>query len=184
MKDTFEHKGRSFSVEYLDDDLGPPWIECDGCGIVSDWTSRDKRPGESILCSDGRFHRYYDVQATIAKATKESWGLSAEALDALRQTQDHEPTCKEIIAEAVERDFEYLHAWCNDQWRYVCLHVTLLDENEELTDYEEYLGGVECDWSKSWHKDCARELADQLLHRWNVEHRWEVAQNLGVVACA
>lgn len=43
-----------------DDDMEPPWQRCDGHGQVSDWTTRDKHPGEVVLIEDGQSKRYYD----------------------------------------------------------------------------------------------------------------------------
>ena len=76
--DTFEYKGRMFSVEIeSDDDYGAPWEECDGHGPVSDWTTRAKRAGEMVLCSDNRgsFRRYYDVQEACKIAKRDGWGF-------------------------------------------------------------------------------------------------------------
>lgn len=57
-----------------DDFIGAPWKEFDYYGIVSDWTSRDKRSGERVLCSERQRKLYYDFEATIQKAKDENWG--------------------------------------------------------------------------------------------------------------
>ncbi len=45
-----EHEGFTLrATVHRDDDMREPWREHDGHGIVSEWTSRDKRPGERIL---------------------------------------------------------------------------------------------------------------------------------------
>lgn len=66
-------------VEYVaeihhDDSQGAPWEECDGYGEVSDWTTRQKRPGEFILSEDGRSKRYYDFAASCRIARQDGWG--------------------------------------------------------------------------------------------------------------
>ncbi|AOZ05924.1 TPA: hypothetical protein QDB15_000005 [Burkholderia vietnamiensis] len=64
-----------------DDDKGAPWDEEDGHGPVSDWTTRDKRPGEWVLSSDHGSKRFYDVAEANRIAKRDGWGLS----DAQRQ---------------------------------------------------------------------------------------------------
>lgn len=67
-------------VEYVaeihhDDSHGTPWEECDGHGDVSDWTTRDKRPGEFILSDDGRGRkRFYDFASSCRIARQDGWG--------------------------------------------------------------------------------------------------------------
>jgi hypothetical protein len=74
---TLTHRGRAFTVTVdRDDDMGAPWEEHDGHGPVSDWTTRDKRPGEMILNTEGRgrSRRYYDFAAACRQARAEGWG--------------------------------------------------------------------------------------------------------------
>jgi hypothetical protein len=185
--DTFEHEGMRFKVGFERyDGYSEPWKEFDGHGEVSDWTRRDKRPGEIVLSSDHGSKRYYDVQATTAKAKRDGWGLTeehkAELLSRLRRAvfgvrcEDGEfrvreqcgpwkpLTQGEITAEAVRRDFEYLRGWCNDDWTFNVVTVTLMVEGEddewhESTDpnCEESVGGVE-DYN-DYHIETAYELA-------------------------
>ena len=104
-----ERDGTAYRIEYhFDSDADLPWEGCDGHGIVSEWTLRDKRPGERVLCSDRQSKRYYDVQATSEKAKREGWGIAPELDKGLTQ--------KQITALAVENDFQYLRGFCNDQW--------------------------------------------------------------------
>jgi hypothetical protein len=70
-RDTFEHGGARFRFRTeWDSDTGAPWEAHDGHGPVSEWTSRDKRPGERVLCADRGSHRFYDFAGAvrIAKA--------------------------------------------------------------------------------------------------------------------
>ena len=73
--ETITVQGRDFAVmAERDDAMGEPWVEHDGHGIVSGWTSRDKRAGERVLSQYRGSFRYYDVAATMRKARAEGWG--------------------------------------------------------------------------------------------------------------
>jgi hypothetical protein len=158
--ETLQHKGRAFSVVYeCDLDHGAPWEESDGHGIVSEWTTRDKEPGELVLMTDGRSHRFYDVTGTLRLAKKDGWGTSDG-----RQPGESAAT---YTARAVDEDFTYLRAWCVDQWCYVGVVVTLLDDRGKLTDIQESLWGVET-W-KNYHETIALELADDIMRRVEVD---------------
>ena len=50
------------------------------------------------------------------------------------------PTKGEIAANAAEKDYEHLRAWCNDEWFYVSIGVRELSSGAE-----DYLGGMESD---------------------------------------
>lgn len=66
-----------FRIDVHDDqDMGAPWENADGHGPVSDWTTRDKRPGEWVLSSDRGSKRYYDAQEANRIAERDGWGLS------------------------------------------------------------------------------------------------------------
>lgn len=56
-----------------DSDSGAPWDNSDGHGPVSDWTTRDKLPGELILSSDRSSKRFYDFAAAVQIARKDGW---------------------------------------------------------------------------------------------------------------
>lgn len=76
MTDTIKHNGKEYTVTVEhDDDAGPPWIDCDGHGDVSDWTTRAKLPGELILSENGSRKRYYDFASACNMARDESWGF-------------------------------------------------------------------------------------------------------------
>jgi hypothetical protein len=134
-KDTFQHEGHTFTLHLAPDECnGPPWKEEDGHGVVSEWTTRDKHPGERTLCSDRSSKRFYDWQATMKIAKQDGWGPSP--------------------VEAVEADFKRLRAWCNSEWYYMVIGV-------EFRDRTEWLGGVESD--SDYYMKVAHDLADELL---------------------
>lgn len=139
--DIIEHAGYRFRVTFeRDDDIGAPWDEHDGHGIVSAWERRGKRPGERVLVTDGRGRgygraRYYDVQGTITIATADGWGPPGG--------KRPDETDKQAIARAVDADFEYCHGWATDQWEWLYIRVEQVDDEDEPTGKEASLGGVE-----------------------------------------
>ncbi|MDE2202718.1 MAG: hypothetical protein KGJ38_08320 [Burkholderiaceae bacterium] len=143
----FEHSGRRFVAEYyVDEDMGPPWKVHDGHGPVSDWTRRDKRPGERVLCEDRGARRYYDWQAACKLARKDGWNV--EPFDAPNR-----------IERAVQADFDRLRAWCNDEWHWCGVSVRLdgADEN-----FYHALWGIESD-AGGYFEEVREELADECL---------------------
>jgi hypothetical protein len=171
--DTFEHRGYTFRVRFERDDyMGEPWKEHDGHGVVTDWTSRDKAPYERILVSDrhGRSRRYYDVQASTKLARKDGWGCShgrhVATLEnpptrAAHQVYWHGHTSQgAATACAVNEDFENLRAWCNDEWEWTRVVVTLDGE-----DYMEALSGIDGYRDGKYCTEVAYELADEILSR-------------------
>lgn len=167
--DTIELDGRTFKVEVIpDDSMGAPWDEHDGHGVVSDWTRREKRPGERVLCSDRDSHRYYDIAETMKLARKDGWGLEEEALAKLADRLGRKPTKREITAAAVEQDFDRLRRWCEGDWYWVGVAVTLLDDEGEETDERDSLWGIESD-CEDYLEEVASELAEEILSRVNEE---------------
>ncbi len=155
----FEHAGLTFRVKFEhDQDSGPPWENGDGRGIVGDWETRaNKRPGDRVLCTDRHSVRYFDFAGTIAKAKRECWGLNETETAKLARKLGRVPTRGEIRAESVEREYEYLRLWCNDQWSYVGVIVVMLDDEGEETQYQDSIWGVET--IGDYHIDVAHELA-------------------------
>lgn len=150
----FEFNGRTFHVELLDDDFCmAPWEENDGHGPVSDWTRRDKKAGEWVLCEERRMKRYYDFSEAMRMAKRDGWDTPPYGVG----------TKGERAVRAVMADFEYLRRWCNDQWKYVTLHVILFDDDDDIL-YEDYLGSVEYDYTSDgyWLEE-ARGLAANIM---------------------
>ncbi len=178
-----EVEGVRFRVAFeRDDDMGPPWKEHDGHGPVSDWRSKgpysnyySKSPGERLLCADDRDRsaRFYDWQAAIKQAQSEGWGLNDDALHDLAHKLGREPTMRECNEEAVRRDFEYLRAWCNDEWEWKCIGVHRLDENGNDAD-SDYLGG--CSGDDQYLSDTAWEMIDQMMVKVREERAAEATE--------
>jgi hypothetical protein len=149
-RDTFEHNGNTFRfrTEY-DDTHGAPWVEEDGHGPVSEWTTRAKRPGERVLCRDGRSYRYYDFQQAVALAKRDGWDAEPYRTGSRGET----------ATRAAEADFRRLNAWCEDRWNYVGVIVNLVDDfGDDMEGTEHSLWGIESD-AFDYHEVVARELA-------------------------
>ena len=153
--------GNRFKITFSYDDYEAPWEANDGHGDVSEWTSRDKKPGEVVLCKARNFKRYYDMQGAIQKAKTEDWSC-----DSVLPTD----TRGQKAVKAAQADFEYLRAWCSADWWYCCLHVVMLDgDGEELQGYDEYLGRIEDGYTTKYHNhalECAQDMATGIERRY------------------
>lgn len=135
-------------VDY-DQCMGAPWEEHDGHGPVSEWTTRDKRPGERVLSEDRGSKRYYDFAEAVKIARRDGWGSQGD--DGMKPG--------EKAARAAARDFEYLRRWCNDQWHWVVVGVEVSRNGEALET--DYCGGIEDD-SDYWREHAA-ESANSII---------------------
>lgn len=170
-----------------DNDAGAPWDNSDGHGPVSDWTTRDKQPGELLLSSDCGSARFYDYAEACRIARRDGWGISPElhqelfgprrvavkseyrVTNGIRQDVITEwrdipavtPSARQIAAAAAMANFEYLRKWCNDQWHYVGVIVTVTDQHgTELA--QESLWGIESH-ATEYLLETAEDLALQAL---------------------
>lgn len=156
-----EFDGCRVRIEYYyDHDADPPWDMSDGHGPVRrakrlhNEHGSDKRPGERPLSQPDRNEAqyYYDWAAAIKLAKRDGW--NAEPFDAPNR-----------VERAVQSDFDFLSGWVNNDWCYVGVVCTVVDEdgdevrcpNEPHTDscwgFETY---------KDYHLTAGRELADEL----------------------
>lgn len=166
MNHAILHAGLGFTVKVEHDhDHGAPWEAEDGHGPVSDWRrGRDKRAGERELHSDRGSYRFYDVVEATRIAKRDNWGLGSDEMQKLEDMLGRKPTRKQIIARAVELDFEWLRRWCTDQWSYVVLTVTLCDTDGDETHEYECLGGL-CSDDDECIDDEALNLAKEIAAR-------------------
>lgn len=146
--------GLNFTVSVdRDEDMGAPWENHDGHGVVSKWVTRDKMPSERLLSRSCSHKRYYDVAASTEIALRDSWGVA----------NPEGRTKGQIAAEAVDNDFEYIRGWCNDEWWWVYVLVQLVDlEGRHVNGYSESLCGIE---STDDIGRIAQELAATLAER-------------------
>jgi len=144
-----------------DSDHGAPWDEEDGHGPISDWTTRDKRSGELVLCTDRRSKRFYDFAEAVRIAKREKWGLAPDKLAKLGAN----PTRGQIAHAAAMANYEYLRGWVNDEWSYVGVCVKLLREGEEVSF--DSLWGVES--FGTYKNECAADMARELVKAYDKE---------------
>lgn len=168
MKDTITHHSRTYTITIEpDQDHGAPWEECDGHGPVSDWTTRDKRPGELILTHDRHSKRYYDLEAATAIALRDGWNTA-------RPPAPAGETKRQQAARAARADYAWLRAWCRDEWSYVGVVVAWQEDPHRSAS----LWGVESN-EPAYIETVARELAEELSHELDREE----SEILGCVAC-
>jgi len=149
-----EYEREGFTIkartEY-DDDSTPPWKRADGHGPVSEWTDRRKGPGERVLCSDRSSRRYYDFAEAIAIAKRDGWG-----------SPDGKGTKAQRAAAAVESDFNFLRTWCNDDWHYVGVILSVEKNGVELDRNAASVWGVE-DNDSQYLRDTAEEMIPEAV---------------------
>lgn len=150
-----------FTTEW-DDSGDTPWERSDGHGPVSKprrfyHGEENKAPGEVRLYDDRGYARYYDFAEATRIAKRDGWGLCDAELAKLETRLGRKPTRKQIVREAVQRDYDFLRGWCNDDWHYVGVVVTRMDTGEE-----ESLWGIESD-AEDYIRQTAEELAGQLV---------------------
>ena len=136
----------------IDDNSIPPWDNECGHGPVSGWTTRAKAPGEKVLVSDGRSRRLYDFAEAVRIAKRDGW--------------DTEPyrqgTKAQRAARAAEEDFRRLQRWCNGDWCYVGVVVSVSRDGEVLDNYAASLWGIESD-AYDYLAEVANDLAQEAL---------------------
>lgn len=140
---------------YCDDNSSPPWERDCGHGPVSKWTSRVKKPSERVLNEDHGSKRYYDIQDAMKTALADGWGTP--------DGQKEGETKRAYAARAVEHDFDVLKAWCNDEWAYYGVAVTVKKNGIRLTDqYAHACWGIEGNYPGS-DNSYFTEVANQNL---------------------
>lgn len=142
-----EYRGHKIKISvHTDCDFGAPWEENDGHGSVSDWTRRDKAPGERVLCEDRGSKRFYDFAGAMAIAKRDGWGLNDADKAKLAAKLGRAVTPGDIRAEAVERDFNYLRGWCNDDWHWVGFTTAIETPEGKTVDGESVWGYDDADY--------------------------------------
>ena len=135
--------GLILTIETPYDDINePPWERGDGHGPVSQWRSiESKDPGECVLMTDGPDRAlFYDFAEATRIAKQDGWGAKGGKREG--------ETEKAYRARAVEEDFQYLRAFCHDEWAYIGLIVTLLHEDGTCLD-QDAVWGYETDSRES-----------------------------------
>lgn len=134
-------------LEY-DHDTPAPWIDCEGHGPVSDWRRRDyaghhaKKPGELLLADDGgNAYRgsalFYDYAEACRIARAQGWNTPPYEVPG--------ETPRQRAARAARADFERLKAWCDQEWYYGGVVLSVSRNGIMLDDSAASLWGVESD---------------------------------------
>jgi hypothetical protein len=170
-----EYRGHSLKITVHFDDTGDaPWDNCDVHGPVSDWTRRDKRPGERVLNEDRGSRRFYDFAEAVRIAKRDGWGLGDKEKAELAKRLGRTPTAGDIVAEAVERDYAYLRGWCNDEWHYVGFTTEIETPDGRRVDGESVWGFDDAAYMVAEAMDCAKREVDRMLY---------VAEQTQIAAC-
>ena len=141
---TFIRDGFTVTARIEPDDCGEaPWIADEGHGPVTDWTTRSKRAGERILNQDRGVFRYYDFAEACKIALRDGWNCAQNRTDA---------------AKAAEEDFRRLRAWCNNDWTYVGVVLSVARNGVTLDNHAASLWGIESDCG-----DYLAEVAEDLV---------------------
>lgn len=149
---TFTYRRKTFRAKLVpDDSMREPWKEHDGHGEVSEWTRRDKRPGEMVLCEDRGNRRYYDFAAAVKTARKDGWDAPPYGVG----------TPGQKAARAALADFKHLQDWCADRWYWVGVVVSRVDR-AGVGYLPNSLWGIESN-SGDYLSQVAYELARELL---------------------
>lgn len=129
----------TYAIAFVpDSDMGPPWEEHDGHGIIREVSRREeKRPGERLFGSDERHARLYayDIALTTLRARLDGWNTGAEYRAALAAKLGRVPTARQIAAEAVEGDFERMRAWTRDEWEWIGICLVEMPRDRTSDDY-------------------------------------------------
>ena len=165
----FQHKGLNFRcIVNYDNDMGMPWDEHDGHGIIREARSvygrPEKKPGERILHVDGYNYWIYNFQKTMKIAKSERWGSSKET---------PEMTKKQRAEAAVIADMEYCKDYLTGRRYWVFIEVYRINDNGHQISESEYLGGIDSGYSRrddEYLKECAIELADGI--HWQALKEW------------
>jgi hypothetical protein len=164
MSESLTHKGHNFTVEIdRDTDMGHPWHEHDGHGYVNESSTRhaaregNKRPLNQP--DRGQYQFYYDMKASTDRARRDGWGLSDDDLTQLTANLGKSPTKSQIVAQAVENDFQFMRKYLAGD---VCWWVVTVTHDD--SGQSESVGGVLCEDGEQYLDDVARELAEHIVH--------------------
>lgn len=74
------------------------------------------------------------------------------------------PSPRAYAAAAAMADFERLKAWCDDEWTYVGVVVTLCDDDgQPMREHHASLWGIESDATDYIENEVGPELADEII---------------------
>lgn len=148
------------TAKIVHDDSGEaPWERDCLHGPVSDWTLREKRPGERVLsvAERGGHRRFYDFAAAVA-AYKRDGGWVLPGTEGMTKGQR--------AVRSAEHDMAVLRAWCRDEWWYVGVVLSVERKGVVLDKHAASLWGIECNYPDSdnaYLNTVANELLPEAL---------------------
>lgn len=151
---TVESNGRTYQVTIEQDDTGDaPWER--SCGMIEvdrvshnygTYCGPSKKPSEYVFHRGNRgcYSYVVDMRRAIETALIESWGISPATQSGVEMARGRPMTKREIAVYAVNQNIEFMRGWCADEWAYVGVCVSLLnDEGEPTGEYDAALWGIE-----------------------------------------
>jgi hypothetical protein len=131
---------------------------------VTEWLRRDKSPGELILCSDRQSKQFYDYQESCKIALRDGWGLTGGK---------HEgETDKAYASRAAMHDYKMLKAWCDDEWSYCGIVLSVTKDGIDVNEHAASLWGIELNYpdsDNSYLNEVANELLDEAIEQAKVD---------------
>jgi hypothetical protein len=188
-EENIEAHGLTFRVRVEQDhDSRCPWEECEGHGPVREVTRGYyerhiiKAPGERVLHHGDRncYSWVYDWAGAIKLAEKDGWGVSEEN----RPANWDQLTKRQQREIAVQSDFDFLKAWCDDEWVWsgVCVDLMVEDEDGDLQKYDGPLDCSDSLWSvefwqyqdldskqNSYAKEIVQKMIEDIAKRYHAE---------------
>jgi hypothetical protein len=168
---TVENNGRTYRVTIKhDQDTCAPWEEFDGMIDVErvsynygTYCGPSKKPGEYVFHrgDHGCYSYVVDMPRAIEKALSESWGVSEAVRSGVALAKGRPMTEREIAVYAVNQNIEFMRGWCADEWCYVGVCVSLLDEDGEHVAAAWAIESISGDYIKD---DVIPELISQIEH--------------------
>lgn len=139
-----------------DEDSEAPWKNDEGHGPVSGWTRRDKKPGELIIKEERGQYRFFDFAECVRIARRDGWSCDGMPEGVSRG---------ERAALAARQNFEFLQAWCANEWEYVGVSVWLVSEDTDEEAVDRYRCALWCieSFCVDYIKETAGELANECL---------------------
>lgn len=139
-----------------DDSKGEPWKEYDGHGPVSDWVTRDKLPGELVLDTDRGRKLFYDFAEAVKIAKRDGWDTKPYGTG----------TKGERAHRAAMADYEHLRSWCNGDWTWIGVTVTL---HTPAGEFNASLWGIES--GGDYWREVAVELIEQCQYEQDIDRQ-------------
>ena len=169
-EETYTHKsGKQYNVcWYYDYDMGAPQTEGDGYGVVErlDWNPTDEEQLEQHLC-DYEPELEEETRLRLMRRLCRNSGLYYDVLSSLHLARTEWGFDDPVEAmEVVDKDFEFLKGWYDDDWHWLTVSVAPLDDDgEPMEDHREYCGGYESTIVHDDEYKCDRDSAiGDLIH--------------------